>query len=103
MGQPHPPQGNQTQQTEKPLKVYSEPYLEGGALPIGAVVNPEPMPGFPLFSDGVPRVPLATGWAIVNVGDYVISSRFSGQPLEVISAEEHLERFGPSDDAELGA
>ena len=100
MAQPFPPQGNQTQHTEKPLKVYSEQYLEGGALPVGAVVNPEPIEGMPLFSDGIPRVPLESGWTIVHVGDYVISSRFSGQPLEVISAEEHAERFGPS---ELGA
>jgi len=101
MAQPFPPQGNQTQQTEKPLKVYSEPYLEGGALPVGAVIDPVPGEGLPpLFTDGVPRVPLESGWTIVHVGDYVISSRFSGQPLEVISAEEHAERFGPS---ELGA
>jgi len=97
MAAPYPPQGNQTQQTEKPLKVYSEPY-DGSTLPIGAVVNPEPIPGLPLFTDGLPRVPLPLGWALVNVGDYVISNRYTGQPIEVISPEEFSERFGPSDD-----
>ena len=97
MPQPFPPQGNQSQHTERPLKVYGEQYLEGAAIPIGAVVNPEPVPGLPLFSDGLPRVPLATGWVIVNLTDWVLSSRYSGQPVEVISAEEFAERFGPSE------
>jgi len=98
MASPFPPQGNQSQHTERPLKVYGEQYVTAGELPIGAVVNPEPIEGLPLFSDGLPRVPLPTGWVIVNLTDFVISSRFTGTPIEVISAEEFAERFGPSED-----
>jgi len=29
--------------------------------------------------------------------DWIISSRYSGKPIEVISAEEFAERFGPSE------
>jgi len=98
MAQPFPPQGNQTPHTERPLKVYAEQYHESGPLPIGAVVNPEPIPGLPLFSDGVPRVPLVTGWTVLHPTDWVISNRYTGKPAEVISAEEFAERFGPSED-----
>jgi hypothetical protein len=100
MAAPFPPQGAQTPRTERPLKIYGEQYLEGQALPIGAVIDPLPAPGFPpLYADGQPRVPLSTGWVVVHVTDWVISNRYTGRPIEVISAEEFAERFGPSEDA----
>jgi hypothetical protein len=94
MAAPYPLQGNQKQQNEKPLKVYSEQYLEGQPLPIGTTTDyGDP----PLFTDGLPRVALETGWVVVQLTDFVLSNRYSGQPMEVISAEEFAERFGPSE------
>lgn len=94
MAAPHPPQGNQTPHTERPLKIYAEQYLDGQPLPIGAVIDPgDP----PLYVDGQPRVPLASGWVVLHLGDYVISNRYTGAPVEVISADEFAERFGPSE------
>lgn len=101
MAQPYPPAGNQTSHTERPLKVYAEQYLTGAPLPVGAVIDPEAYPGFPVFADGVPRVPLPLGWVALEVGAWVLSSRYSGKPVEVVSAEEFAERFGPSDDPEV--
>lgn len=99
MAQPFPPAGNQTPHTERPLKVYGEQYVPP-TLPVGAVIDPVPAPGLtPLFTDGVPRVPLASGWVVVAPTDFVISNRYTGKPVEVISAEEFAERFGPSEDA----
>jgi len=97
MGQPFPPQGQQSPHTERPLKVYGEQYVTEGALPVGAVINPEGIPGLPLFTDGLPRVALPSGWVVVSLTDWVISNRYTGQPSEVISAEEFAERFGPSE------
>jgi hypothetical protein len=94
MAAPFPPQGEQKQQTEKPLKVYSEQYLEGQPLPVGATV--EPM--MPPMDNATPRVYANGRVYVLAFGDYVISSRFTGKPIEVISAEEHAERFGPSAD-----
>jgi hypothetical protein len=96
MPQPFPPQGNQTQHTERPLKVYAEQYLEGGALPVGAVIFPMDPLAFPppLFVDGLPRVSTPTGWIVVASTDWVISNRYTGAPIEVISDEEFTERFG---------
>ena len=93
MGQPFPPAGEQKQHTEKPLKVYAEQYVSGKPLPIGVVINPQ-VGGQPLFSDGQPRVLLPTGPVVVQLGDWVISSRYTGAPIEVISNEEFSERFG---------
>lgn len=91
MAAPFPPAGNQTPHTERPLKVYAEQYLTGQPLPVGATVETgDP----PMFSDGVPRVLLATGWRELQLGEWVISSRFSGAVREVLSAEEFAERFG---------
>jgi hypothetical protein len=93
MPAPHPLAGNQSQQTERPLKVHAEQYLAGQPLPIGATTAyGDP----PMFVDGLPRVALPTGWVLLRPTDWVISSRYSGQPIEVISAEEFAERFGPS-------
>lgn len=95
MAAPYPPQGNQSQHTERPLKIYSEQYVTGQPLPVGATTDyGDP----PLFADGLPRVPLETGWVVINLTDWVISSRYTGKAIEVISAEEFAERFGPSED-----
>jgi hypothetical protein len=91
MAAPHPPQGNQTQHTERPLKIYGEQYLEGGPLPIGAVVDPGSPP---IFMDGQPRVLLPTGWVVIHSTEWVISNRYTGAAAEVISDEEFSERFG---------
>ena len=50
----------------------------------------------PMFTDGLPRVPLDIGWVVLRPTDWVISSRYTGEAIEVISAEEWAERFGPS-------
>jgi hypothetical protein len=94
MAAPHPLAGNQSQHTERPLKIYGEQYVVGQPLPIGVEIDPgDP----PMFNDGQPRVALPTGWVVVNLTDWVISNRYNGQPQEVISAEEFAERFGPSE------
>jgi hypothetical protein len=90
MAQPFPPQGNQTQHTERPLKIYAEQYLAAAALPIHVVTYAQP----PVFAAGTPRVYVGTTVYVVHEGDYVISNRYSGKPMEVISAEEFAERFG---------
>jgi hypothetical protein len=95
MAAPHPPQGNQQQVTERPLRVFAEQYIDGQPLPIGATTDyGDP----PLFNDGLPRVLTPAGWVVLNLTDWVISNRYTGQPAEVISAEEFAERFGPSED-----
>jgi len=97
MAAPFPPQGNQSPHTERPLRVYAEQYVEGGALPVGAVIiDPTPVEGAPppLFNDGLPRVFLPLGPRLLTPGDWVISNRYTGAPIEVISDEEFSERFG---------
>jgi hypothetical protein len=92
MAQPFPPQGNQSPHTERPLKVYAEQYLvAGGPLPVGATTEGHN----PMYADGRPHVITATRVYELAVGDWVISNRYTGQPVEVISAEEFAERFGP--------
>jgi len=88
MAPPHPPQGNQKQHTERPLKVFAEQSLPGEPLPIGAVLVPD------LFPDGLPRVFTDTQAFILHETEWVISNRYSGKPVEVISDEEFSERFG---------
>ena len=100
MGQPYPLAGNQQQYNERPLKVYGEQYVEGQPLPVGTVIDPM-SGGQPLFQDGQPRVPLKIGWTVVALTDWVISSRHSGQPREVVSNEEFEERFGKGNVADL--
>ena len=94
MAAPVPPQGNQSSHTERPLKVYAEQYLEGSALPIGVVIDPGTPP---IFQDGQPRVLLPTGWVVVQPTEWVISNRYNGTAVEVISHEEMTERFGASE------
>jgi hypothetical protein len=91
MAPPHPPAGNQQQYTERPLKIFGERYVTAGQLPVGAVIDPgDP----PIYSDGQPRVLLATGWVVLHLGEWVISNRYTGAAVDVISAEEFAERFG---------
>jgi hypothetical protein len=94
MGQPHPPQGNQKQHTERPLKVFGEQYLASAPLPIGAVLVPD------LFPDGLPRVFTDTKTFELHETEWVISNRYSGKPIEVLSDEEFTERFGGGNVAE---
>lgn len=91
MAAPYPPQGAQQQHTERPIKIYAEQYLPPAPVPVGAVLVPE------LFPDGLPRVFTATATYVLEPTQWVISSRYTGQPIEVISAEEFAERFGPSE------
>lgn len=92
MAAPHPPQGNQQQFTERPLRIFGEQYLDGQPLPIGAVINPgDP----PIYTDGLPRVVVGQAWVVLHLTDWVISNRYSGVVTDVISADEFSERFGP--------
>ena len=92
MAAPHPPQGNQQNITERPPKFYGEQYLEGAPLPIGVVTSfGDP----PVFVDSVPRVLLPGGWVLIALTDWVITNRYTGVAVEVISAEEFSERFNP--------
>jgi len=93
MAAPYPPQGAQQQHTERPLKIYAEQYVSGQPLPVGATIDPFP----PMFAEGDARVYVGGQVYPLHVGDWVISSRYTGAPVEVISAEEFTERFGPSE------
>ena len=97
MAAPHPPQGNQSQHTERPLKIYAEQYLTGQPLPIGVVVDPVGAGGLPIYSDGQPRVLLPAGWVVIHETEWVISNRYSGLAVEVLSHEEMAERFGTTE------
>jgi hypothetical protein len=90
MAAPYPPQGNQKQHTEKPLKVYAEQYLAGAPLPIGAVTESLD----PVYADGRPHVITPDHTYDLHEGDWVISNRYTGAPIEVIANEEFTERFG---------
>jgi|KBSMisStandDraft_5_1062788.scaffolds.fasta_scaffold00317_9 hypothetical protein len=87
MAHPHPAQGNQKQYTERPLKVFGEQYHAGGALPVGAVM-------IDLYTDGLPRVFTTTQAYTLHDTEWVITNRYSGRPIQVISDEEFTERFG---------
>ena len=93
MAAPYPPQGNQSPHTERPLKVYAEQYQSGQPLPIGATTDEF----LPLFPAGTARVYAGGQVYLLHAGDWVISNRYTGAPVEVISAEEFAERFGPSE------
>jgi hypothetical protein len=94
MAPPFPTQGNQKQHTERPRKIYAEQYLAGAPLPIGAVLIPD------LFTDGLPRVFTDVKTYELHETEWVISNRYSGRPIEVISDEEMTERFGGAADAD---
>jgi hypothetical protein len=94
MAQPFPPQGGQKQYNERPLKVYGEQYLSGQPVPIHVVIGPGDPPDFTEAA----RVALPRGVVVVSLTDWVVSSRYSGQPTDVLSAEEFSERFGGGQD-----
>jgi hypothetical protein len=94
MAPPHPPAGNQKQYNERPLKVFGEQRLADKPLPVGAVLIPD------LYTDGLPRVFTATKTFELHETEWVISNRYSGKPIEVISDEEFTERFGGGNVAE---
>ena len=67
--------------------------MTGQPLPVGVVIDPgDP----PIFVDGQPRVLTPAGWVVLHLTEWVISNRYTGQAIEVISADEFTERFGPS-------
>jgi hypothetical protein len=91
MAAPYPPQGHQQMYTERPYKVYGEQYVSGGPLPVGTVTASIP----PLYEDGRPRVHTASGATKdLHEGDWVLSNRYTGAVIDVISDEEFTERFG---------
>jgi hypothetical protein len=91
MAAPFPPAGNQKQYNERPLKVYGEQYLASAPLPVGALTESLN----PLYADGRPHVIVASGHVYdLHEGDWVVSSRYSGAQIEVLSDEEFTERFG---------
>lgn len=99
MAPPHDVQGNQKQYTERPLKIFGEQYRADDPLPVGAVLIPD------LYPDGLPRVFTPTQAYELHEGEWVITNRYSGKPIEVISDEEFAERFGggggPNDSPEV--
>lgn len=90
MAQPFPPQGEQQQYTERPLKIYGEQYHVGGALPVGATTETLN----PVYADGRPHVITPRAVYELHDGDWVVSNRYTGVPMEVLSDEEFSERFG---------
>jgi hypothetical protein len=95
MAQPFPPQGQQQQFTERPSKIYGEQYLAGQPVPIGVATYAFP----PVYQEGDARVYLAGGGVkAIAYTDWVITQRYSGQPIDVLSNEEFAERFGGQPD-----
>jgi len=90
MAAPYPPQGQQQSYTERPFKVYGEQYLVGQPLPAGVSTDIVP----PVYADGQPRVYATTGVYNLQDTDWILTNRYTGQPIEVISDEEFSERFG---------
>jgi hypothetical protein len=89
MAPPFPPHGDQKQYTERPLKIYGEQCVAGGPLPVGVQTTaPGGATTPPYVIDAAGRY-----WP-VPVGAWVVSSRYSGAVLEVLSDEEFTERFG---------
>jgi hypothetical protein len=88
MAPPFPPAGTQKQHTERPLKIFAEQMVAGQPLPIGAVLIPD------LYADGLPRVFTDTQAYELHETEWVISNRYTGKPIEVISDDEFSERFG---------
>jgi hypothetical protein len=99
MAEPYPPSGQQQPYTERPLRVYAEQYLTGAPLPVHVSTTID-VP--PVYGDGQPRVLVGPRVYTLQDGDWIISNRYTGQPIEVISDEEFRERFGggqPADEA----
>ena len=93
MAAPFPPQGNQQQRTERPVKVYAEQYLSGAPLPIGTNTDIAP----PIYPNGEPRIYAGGNVYRLHDTDWVLSNRYTGEPIEVVGAEEFAERFGPAE------
>lgn len=99
MAQPFPPQGNQTMAVEKPVRRWAEQFAPPAPLPIGAIDTVVP----PVYVNGEPRVEIpGNGTVRLQPGDWVISSRYSGHVVEVISDEEYQERFGSGGPPQAG-
>ena len=89
MAAPYPPAGGQKQYNERPLKVYGEQYLEGRPIPIGVrTAGPAGELVPPYLIDGQGR------YQPVRFSDWVVSNRYTGAAVEVLSNEEFTERFG---------
>jgi hypothetical protein len=89
MAQPYPPQGGQQQYNERPLKVYGEQFTTGGPLPVGVLTTAptgEPTPPYLISASGL--------YQPVHDTDWILSNRYTGRPIEVVSDEEFTERFG---------
>jgi hypothetical protein len=86
-----PLQGQQKQYNEQPVKIYGEQMLNGAPLPIG--VSTEII--LPVYADGRPRAYTTDGPKDVHPTDWVITHPFSGEVLDVLTAEEFEDRFGP--------
>lgn len=91
MAAPIPPQGNQQAYTERPYRVFGEQYLTGQPVPIGVSTDVFE----PTYPNGEPRVYTSSGPYPVHDTDWVITNRYTGAPIQVISADEFAERFGP--------
>jgi hypothetical protein len=89
MAAPYPPQGQQVHITERPPKFYGEQYLASAPLPIGVRTETDTGETVP------PYIIVAGIYQPVFDTDWVITNRYNGQPVEVISAEEFSERFNP--------
>ena len=88
MAKPFPAQGDQKQYTEKPLKVYGEQFRDGGPIPVGVLTTTP-------TGEAVPPYVLAGGiYYPVQDTDWIISNRYTGAVVELLSAEEFSERFG---------
>jgi hypothetical protein len=85
MAQPRPPEGAQKQYNERPLKVFGEQYVEG-QIPVGAIGPPD--------TEGEVRIFLSDTWIVLVLGDWVVTNRYTGVAVEVLSNEEFTERFG---------
>ena len=88
MAAPFPPQGNQTQHTERPLRIYAEQMITGAPIPIGVQTTA------PTGDPAPPFVIIRGVYFPVRESEWVITNRYSGALREVISNEEFIERFG---------
>jgi hypothetical protein len=89
MAAPFPPAGEQKQYTERPVKIYGEQFLAGAPLPIGVRTTA------PTGDTTPPYVINAAGqYKPVHDTDWIVSSRYSGVVLDVLSNEEFIERYG---------
>jgi hypothetical protein len=89
MAAPVPPQGAQQPYSERVVKVYGEQYRVGQPLPMGVRTTApggEPVPPYVVSGRGIYQPLQDTDW--------IISNRYTGMPMDVLSDEEFRERFG---------